>query len=72
MTDNTWPWDDDRTEEMDLDACADSCAYCDGPLTILGMLGRLLWLRCRNCGVECSREMTAAVVVPDVPTDHPF
>lgn len=31
-----------------------TCSYCHGSLTLLGQLGRLLWLRCRACGLEQS------------------
>ena len=27
-----------------------SCTRCTGPLSLLGRLGNLVWLRCRNCG----------------------
>ena len=27
------------------------CKACGGPLTFLGALGRLLWGRCRLCGM---------------------
>jgi hypothetical protein len=30
----------------------DSCKYCRGPLGYLGILGRLMWFRCRACGSE--------------------
>jgi transcription elongation factor Elf1 len=29
-----------------------ACPCCGGPYTILGKLGRLWWVRCRNCGIE--------------------
>lgn len=32
------------------------CSMCGGTLAYLGSLGKLLWLRCINCGMECSRE----------------
>ena len=32
------------------------CGICGGPLVRLGVLGRLLWLRCRDCGFEFSQE----------------
>lgn len=28
------------------------CPYCDGPAMVLGTLGNLLWMRCRDCGLE--------------------
>ncbi len=30
------------------------CPTCGGLLTLLGRLGSLLWLRCRQCGMDCS------------------
>jgi hypothetical protein len=29
-----------------------ACAACGGDTTILGELGRRLWLRCRYCGLD--------------------
>lgn len=29
-----------------------SCPVCDGQGAILGALGRLLWFRCIQCGIE--------------------
>jgi rubredoxin len=26
------------------------CPMCDGPPVLLGTLGRITWLRCRDCG----------------------
>jgi hypothetical protein len=70
---DVYPWDDDRTEEMDSDAAADSCAYCDGPLVQLGTLGNRAHFRCRHCGAECSR-MTVTPLAPstDDGTLQPF
>jgi len=31
-----------------------SCPACEGPGLLLGALGKLLWFRCRHCGVEFS------------------
>ncbi len=28
-----------------------ACKACNGPLTFLGALGRIIWLRCRRCGM---------------------
>lgn len=28
------------------------CTLCGGPLVILGQLGRLMWYRCRDCGMD--------------------
>jgi len=34
------------------------CPHCHGPALVLGWLGRVLWLRCRDCGGEF-------MVIPD-------
>lgn len=34
------------------------CTCCGGPLMLLGTLGRLTWLRCRDCGVDQSTTET--------------
>jgi tRNA(Ile2) C34 agmatinyltransferase TiaS len=34
----------------------DSCPYCEGPMYLLGQLGKLIWKRCRNCGLQTSTE----------------
>ncbi len=36
-----------------------TCVCCSGPLALLGQLGRLLWLRCVNCGMEQSISVNA-------------
>lgn len=35
------------------------CQLCGGQLGVLGVLGRLLWLACRNCGMHFSRDYQA-------------
>jgi tRNA(Ile2) C34 agmatinyltransferase TiaS len=35
---------------------APTCPYCEGPLALLGQLGKLIWLRCVNCGLQVSQE----------------
>jgi hypothetical protein len=33
------------------------CPECGGPVILLGIMGRLAWYRCRNCGgTFCQRE----------------
>lgn len=32
-----------------------TCSICGGDLAELGTLGNLVWMRCVNCGMECSR-----------------
>ena len=34
------------------------CEICEGELGLLGILGNLLHLACRNCGMHFSREAT--------------
>lgn len=63
---DTYPWDQDvRDDEMVADAIVDACAYCTGPLVILGQLGTRLHSRCRNCGAECSRVQSRPTVTDD-------
>ena len=33
------------------------CQLCRGLLMLLGVLGHLKWFRCRNCGMQFSREI---------------
>lgn len=33
------------------------CQLCGGFLYLLGQLGNLQWFRCRDCGMEFSREV---------------
>lgn len=39
------------------------CERCGGMLVPLGQLGALLYLRCRACGGQCSREVAVPVPV---------
>lgn len=32
------------------------CPWCYGPVYVLGQLGNTIWLRCRNCGADCSEQ----------------
>lgn len=32
------------------------CPHCGGPLVLLGVLGHLTHLRCRDCGAQVERE----------------
>ncbi len=32
------------------------CSLCGGDLGLLGKLGRLLWYKCRHCGMLFSRK----------------
>lgn len=34
----------------------ETCSICDGPLMPLGQLGRLMHYRCRNCGMQFSKD----------------
>lgn len=42
------------------------CCLCDGELNLLGKLGRLAHLRCRNCGIQCT---APAEEFPDAPEE---
>ncbi len=42
-------WDEPEVESTE-------CSLCGGPLMELGALGRLTHYRCRNCGMQCSKE----------------
>lgn len=39
------------------------CTMCGGKLILLGQLGPLVWLRCRNCGMDQSLHITDDEVV---------
>ena len=49
---------DAETESLDdLEAAAElldsyTCPLCEGDPVRLGVLGRLEWFRCRNCGID--------------------
>ena len=43
-------------EELDSVAALATCPGCDGPATLLGALGFLTHLRCRDCGLDWSIE----------------
>ena len=34
-----------------------TCRLCNGPLEALGQLGLVRWYRCRNCGMQCSKDL---------------
>lgn len=34
----------------------DPCPVCTGPLLPLGTLGRLQYVRCRDCGMDCAHD----------------
>lgn len=34
-----------------------NCPVCGGPLSMLSCLGRLLWFRCKACGLDVSQEL---------------
>jgi hypothetical protein len=36
-----------------------ACLACGGLLALLGGLGRLTWFRCRDCGLDQCRKLTA-------------
>jgi hypothetical protein len=35
----------------------EQCSICDGPLMLLGVLGNRKHMRCRNCGMDFSKEI---------------
>lgn len=37
-----------------------TCSACGGPGFLLGVLGRLRWFRCRNCGIDFNRKIKKA------------
>jgi len=42
---------------MDTDVeMAVVCPVCQGEVYLLGVLGRLVWYRCQDCGIEFPRE----------------
>lgn len=43
--------DDDGTDD-DEGLEPPPCPRCGGPGEFLGQLGRLVWLRCRDCGTD--------------------
>jgi len=54
------PWDachDDDWHDDEPDP--DECLMCGGLLLSLGTLGRLDWFRCRDCGMDQSRGVSA-------------
>lgn len=53
-----YPEDLDNCEsEMVADAQSHHCVLCFGPLVTLGILGRLHWSRCRQCGAQYSHSV---------------
>ena len=36
----------------------DYCPFCDGDIVLLGVLGHVVHFRCRDCGLDFSREYT--------------
>lgn len=49
---NDIPVPDEDEDEMDFGACE----LCGGPLGLLGSLGFMLHLTCRNCGMFFTRD----------------
>lgn len=35
------------------------CPICDGTPVVLGQLGNLLWMRCRDCGMQYCKKQPA-------------
>lgn len=49
-------WDEIEEQDADRDYEPPTCGMCGGLLMPLGQLGRRMHYRCRNCGMDCSRE----------------
>ena len=32
------------------------CIACDGEAGVMGILGNLVWMQCRNCGIQFNHE----------------
>lgn len=43
-----------------------SCPLCEGEGLLLGTLGHLVWLRCRDCGIDFN--VTREAVAVDLPS----
>jgi len=43
----------------------DECELCDGELMPIGTLGSREYLRCRNCGMQFSREKHEEEILPE-------
>ena len=50
------PEDEEEDFYAEEDTYIDSCSMCGGPVGILGKLGHVEHLMCRNCGMSFSRE----------------
>jgi len=46
------------------------CPFCAGEGMFLGLLGRLLWFRCQNCGGEYSYPDDEPLAIHDAATEH--
>lgn len=42
-----------------------NCSICGGFLELLGKLGKLYWFRCRNCGMEFSKDEKDVVIIDE-------
>jgi len=51
-------WINDEADVADIEEVHPECPYCGGEPFVLGILGRLLHLRCRFCGLNFSREVS--------------
>jgi tRNA(Ile2) C34 agmatinyltransferase TiaS len=52
MDDNDTQMEDEIEEEPPV------CSVCGGELYVLGTLGKRMWFRCQNCGLECCEEVS--------------
>lgn len=45
------------------------CPLCGGLLVLLGKLGRLVWFRCRDCGMEFGKDEKDVVIIDETDDD---
>lgn len=50
----------DEEDEMFSIEEPTECGVCGGDCGILGTLGKMIWLSCRNCGMQFGREQEAS------------
>jgi hypothetical protein len=50
--------EEDSQMEDEIEEELPVCRVCDGELYVLGTLGKRMWLRCQNCGMECCEEVS--------------
>ncbi len=50
--------EEDSQMEDEIEEEPPACSVCGGELYVLGALGKLMWFRCQNCGMECCEEVS--------------